>query len=1035
MAASRQDDELAQTATAPGSSHATASAAALAPGATLARYRLESALGEGGMGVVYAAFDPDLERRVAVKVLRTAEDAGDEARQRLLREARAMARLTHPNVVTVHEVGTANRRDYVAMELIEGETLADWLRVAKRTVDEIVSAFVAAGRGLAAAHAAGLVHRDFKPHNVLRRRDGRICVTDFGLARGVEAAAAVDRTALPCGSAEDGAQVPAFAASLQLGKGGAAIASTPGRLSGLTATGSVLGTPAYMAPEQWRGGTVGPPADQFAFCVALWEALAGERPFRGATLEDLKADVQRGPAAVDDSKLPRRLRAVLRRGLDPDPARRWPSMDTLLHALARRDRRRLFALTAASGAIVAAAIAFVALRGEHTATGCEPPAREIEDVWSPQMAAVLAAAGRGEVRDAIDRDVASWRVERAQACTARSEQRAARLACLDGVLARIDALHRALDRMPAKAAVDGVLGHLVDPKVCAAAVPPRLTVAATPDTIEAFALAIHATSAHDSKLARSDAAAAFATRSGVEPCARGYARLAEVAMTDDIPRGKAAIADALTAVESCGDDRLRADVLIEQAPLEYEVPVIGPKGRAALEKAKAAVDRVAQPDLVARIDYELADLLSDDHRWEEAFAAIRRAIAGYGARGRVLQQLGAVKHENMVRLARGEVADLAEMLKVIEHWKPIAKQGHFKTALAGLEISEAYAKLFLGDVEGAHAEMLRLYKPQTHPDVPTERIEGTVVDEAGKPMAGAIVAAARTLFVDSVGPSVFGQARNELRMVTTDKDGKFMIPDAPVRGALAAQLELRRGYAELAAHSTIVLHDTRRLSGKVELGKVPRTKVFVMVVLTGRQARPVLFMSPLSPDGTFLLQGVPKGDLSVAVTIWGTAFSSQVEFHPIPAGGDVRDRNLRVPAGNGRSFDVIARSAVTTTLDGAQVIVVPGKHRFLSANELYAQHGDPSGHFLMSFARPLVGAAIPAAARPLARPGDLFLHVDDVSAGDLTACVVGLNGDLSDTLLWEKIAAHQKELEFKCEVAGPDDQVVVVEAPPQKRID
>src|SRR6476646_6451327 len=220
------------------------------------------------MGVVHAAFDPDLERRVALKVLRSEPGAGDEARQRLLREARAMARLMHPNVVTVHEVGTASGRDYVAMELVDGASLAEWLRHKPRSRHEIVQVFLAAGRGLAAAHDAGLVHRDFKPHNVLRSGGGRICVTDFGLARGVDATGLETTAKLTAGAQQS---------------------STPSSLSGLTATGSVLGTPAYMAPEQWSGGSVGPPADQFAFCVALWEALAGERPFRGSTLEQLKA--------------------------------------------------------------------------------------------------------------------------------------------------------------------------------------------------------------------------------------------------------------------------------------------------------------------------------------------------------------------------------------------------------------------------------------------------------------------------------------------------------------------------------------------------------------------------------------------------------------------------------------------------------------------------------------------------------------------------------------------------------------------------
>ncbi|HEX7842699.1 MAG TPA: serine/threonine-protein kinase, partial [Kofleriaceae bacterium] len=278
---SDREEELARTATAA----ASATVVAAEPvGATLGRYRLERELGAGAMGVVHAAFDPDLERRIALKVLRGT--ATPEARDRLLREARAMARLTHPNVVTVHEVGTASGRDFVAMELIHGETLAEWLRQTRRTPAAILEAFLAAGRGLAAAHAAGIVHRDFKPHNVLRSRDGRIVVTDFGLAREVDGALppSLEMT-LPAG----GAVSPSLEMTLPAGSASSMSSTSSSRssLAGLTVTGSLLGTPAYMAPEQWQGGAVTPATDQFAYSVALWEALAGKRPYLGPTFDDL----------------------------------------------------------------------------------------------------------------------------------------------------------------------------------------------------------------------------------------------------------------------------------------------------------------------------------------------------------------------------------------------------------------------------------------------------------------------------------------------------------------------------------------------------------------------------------------------------------------------------------------------------------------------------------------------------------------------------------------------------------------------------
>jgi predicted Ser/Thr protein kinase len=328
--------------------------------ATLGRYRLERELGSGAIGVVHAAFDPELERRVALKVLRRAA-ATPEARGRLLREARAMARLAHPNVVAVHEVGTDGGRDFIAMELIDGQTLADWLRSTPRPIAAIIDAFVAAGRGLRAAHAAGIVHRDFKPHNLLRSRDGRIVVTDFGLARDTDRAPPIPHAAAsPADAWRTTTRVPIERAAL-------------------TVTGTVLGTPPYMAPEQWRGGPITTATDQFAYCVAMWEALVGERPYRGPSREDLYLQILRGPGSLDTSRIPRRLRALLRRGLDPDPARRWPSMDALLVVLAQASRRPRVARTSAAAGVVAAALVVIAMRGEISpGTTGEPaaPARE-----------------------------------------------------------------------------------------------------------------------------------------------------------------------------------------------------------------------------------------------------------------------------------------------------------------------------------------------------------------------------------------------------------------------------------------------------------------------------------------------------------------------------------------------------------------------------------------------------------------------------------------------------------------------------------
>lgn len=270
----------------------------------LERYELLVAIGAGGMGVVYAAHDRELDRRVALKVLR---DDGPSApsHRSLLAEARAMAKLAHPNVVRVFDVGEHEGRVFVTMELVEGGTLRAFLEGPARSFREIAKVFGDAGRGLAAAHQAGLVHRDFKPENVLMR-DGAALVSDFGLARVVAGAAP--------GVAPG---VPAPARSSQ-------------RLD-TTRASALAGTLRYMAPEQLRRERVDARTDLFSFCVAFWEALYGELPFAGATPPELLEAMRAGPSAPRArSDVPRHTREALVRGLSFAPSDRPPSMHALL---------------------------------------------------------------------------------------------------------------------------------------------------------------------------------------------------------------------------------------------------------------------------------------------------------------------------------------------------------------------------------------------------------------------------------------------------------------------------------------------------------------------------------------------------------------------------------------------------------------------------------------------------------------------------------------------------------------------------------
>ncbi len=311
-------------------------------GDTIGRYIVLRRLGAGGMGVVYAAYDPQLDRKVALKLLRTGMGLGQgEARARLVREAQAIAQLSHPNVVAVYDVGTATSGEvYVAMEFIEGDTLSQWLTRWDRSWRETLELYREAGRGLAAAHAVGLLHRDFKPDNVLVGVDGRVRVTDFGLARSLVTGSSDEREGML------GPEVAALRVAL-------------------TATGAVMGTPRYMAPEQLRGADVGAAADQFSFCVALYEALYGLHPMAGHTAIKMLEEGARAQPPPDDTAVPAWIAPILLRGLDPQAHKRFPSMTALLTELAvpvpTRNRRTYVAVLAAAALVLGGAAAATVL--------------------------------------------------------------------------------------------------------------------------------------------------------------------------------------------------------------------------------------------------------------------------------------------------------------------------------------------------------------------------------------------------------------------------------------------------------------------------------------------------------------------------------------------------------------------------------------------------------------------------------------------------------------------------------------------------
>jgi serine/threonine protein kinase/tetratricopeptide (TPR) repeat protein len=461
-----------------------AGAEVLQKGALIGRYVVLGLIGRGGMGEVYAAYDPELDRKVAVKLLRGRASRGpdDEGRVRLLREAQAIAKLSHPNVIVVYDVGTFGDSVFIAMEFIDGTTLGYWLQAETRPWREVLKVFVAAGRGLMAAHGAGMVHRDFKPDNAMLTKDGQVRVMDFGLARQLgEAETRPPQTVSGSFKNADLQQLmhlsdesvePDLDATARLGPGAGGSASAPASPSGsylhqkLTQTGALVGTPAYMAPEQFAATASDARTDQFAFCIALYEGLYGRRPFDGDSVLSLMANVVSGTInpAPAGTTVPARLRKVLLRGLQVDPEQRYPTMADLLAALEAdpSSKRRRWLGAVATAAVGAALVLGIRRPSLETPRVCAGATGRLADVWEPgldsprkqAMRRVFQATGKtsamttfASVSGLLDRYAGAWAAMYGESCEAtqvRGEQSAdvldLRMACLGDRLSSLRAL-------------------------------------------------------------------------------------------------------------------------------------------------------------------------------------------------------------------------------------------------------------------------------------------------------------------------------------------------------------------------------------------------------------------------------------------------------------------------------------------------------------------------------------------------------------------------------------------------------------------
>ena len=637
-----------------------------ARGTLLGRYSLLRKLGEGGMGVVYSAYDEELDRRVAIKLLRIKDGAGPSAASRMLREAQAMAKLSHPNVVQVYDTGELSGQVFLAMEFVQGQTLREWLhgpedapRPVPRPWREVLAMFLQAGQGLAAAHAVGLVHRDFKPDNVLVGADGRARVLDFGLAR-YDSARPTDPASLldePTDSQDHDADEDLERSRSHSRR------SRPADLQ-LTAAGTTVGTPAYMSPEQHLRISTTTRSDQFSFCVSLYEGLHGERPFAGATASALRVSTLTGRVREPPPgrKVPAWLRKVLLRGLRVLPDERFPDMDALLLALSadpgRATRRWLAGLALVAAALGAGLL--IAERRSAEAELCRHGEDLLAGVWDDERAAAvsvaLAATGRAYARDAwprvqeqLDMYARTWREMHVEVCEATHVRHVQsprlmdlRIACLHERRAELRAVALVLaaaDERVAERAVQVAAGlrplaRCADPEALALGRDPLAP--ATAAAVQAVREQLSQVRAEDAagRFARglelAHAAVAAAARSEHAPV-RAEALLHRGRMEQsagDYVAAERSLEESYGLAEALAEDATRAEAALRLLHLVGEPHARDRDAMRWGRQAEALLHRLGDPpDLEAPLRANLGVVHTRFGRYDEALAALQRAIA------------------------------------------------------------------------------------------------------------------------------------------------------------------------------------------------------------------------------------------------------------------------------------------------------------------------------------------------------------------------------------------------------------------------
>ena len=901
-------------------------------GAIVGRFVALGVIGRGGMGTVYTAYDPELDRNIALKLLHPKSRTVDRARARILAEAQAMARVSHPGVVAIYEVGTSRDRVFAAMELVEGTTLRAWLTEQPRSWREIVAVFLLAGEGLAAAHAAGVVHRDFKPENVLLGRDGRVKVSDFGLS-----------------------------------------SLSP------TSDGGVAGTQGYLSVEAARGEGVDHRADQFSFCVALYEALHGCRPFSARTAGDLAAEVRRGPVFDRRARgVWKRLNHIVRRGLAFAPEDRHASMrellDALRHAASNRNARRAAAATLVA-TVVSGAIAVLAVeltRAPAPAAGssaCErSPEAEIATVWSPAVRASLTqhlVAGQhlGDWLSKLDGFAVRWIRDYRSACTSpHGTQIVAKRACLlgqrdraAGLIVQLTSLPRSIE-LPVQPS-----GELPRVEACDGESPVALAALPVDPARRAKILALQV------KLSRAwlsppeEMPDLLAEMPGLVAEAEAL-DWDQVFIAAHYSFGLAAFRSATrwelardhfqTAIQIALRSRdYQAEADIWGSRLWMEFHAAGEPANPAdlaflIKQAYAAVHHAGDdPVAIARIkDVEAHLRWSEDHVHDDALASLG-AARGLALSGRdFANTLGIACSMAQLLADRNRPGDLdAGWQLLVDTVRALTATGSSEGELlrdhSWLKAQFRVYAFLRGDLAVAHAWDDREGVPRP-PNGAVAR-QGRVIDLRGNPVAGATVVAwsgslqgdaARAYlrappaqrpgvhYDSGTAPHAYHQAGFDADVATTDAGGGFTVR-AMHDGGIIAELGDRRSQPRPIGDGAIVLRlePTRTIEGRV----TSDDEVLSGIVLSAHyQLGPSLTWDCMTTVGRlhdYRLGGLPAGHATLrldnALRPWYLDAMHKVEA------GAVRDgAEPRWPVGP--TLDVIVRGGSSVT---PWVYVLPGR--------------------------------------------------------------------------------------------------------------